>query len=83
MNIIITTTADDTAPMPPHLRRTLAGLDGLIARAEAARARWVANGEAAAGDRRAVVLAALADERLAQLRRSRAAVLADRARRAS
>ena len=81
MNII--TTADDTAPMPPHLRRTLAGLDGLIARAEATRARWVANGEAAAGDRRAVVLAALADERLAQLRGSRAAVLADRARRAS
>ena len=67
--------------MPPHVRRTLAGLDTLIARAEAAKARWVANGDTVAGDRRSVALASLADERLEQLRVSRAAVLADGGRR--
>lgn len=80
-----TTAAEALAPevgaMPPHLRRTLAGLDGLIARAEAATARWAVNGEAVAGDRRSAALATLADERLAQLRGSRAAVLADGGRR--
>jgi hypothetical protein len=37
------TTTDDTGTMPPHLRRTLAGLDKLIARAEAAQAWWAAD----------------------------------------
>jgi hypothetical protein len=77
-----TTSADDRVPMPPHLRRAVAGLDGLIARAEAAKARWAAAGEAVS-DRRSVALAALADEWLAQLRASRAAVLADGGRRRS
>jgi hypothetical protein len=68
-------------PMPPHLRRVLDGLDGLIARAEAAKARWMANGPVVAGDRRATTLAALVDERLALLRASRQEVLADSGRR--
>ena len=80
---ITTTTTDDTVPMPPHLRRAVAGLDGLITRAEAARARWAANGETVAGDRRSATLTALADEWLAQLRASRTAVLADSGRRRS
>jgi len=75
------TTTDDTGTMPPHLRRTLAGLDKLIARAEAAQAWWAADGRAAEGDTRATTLASLADERLAQLRGSRAAVLVDNGRR--
>ncbi len=62
-------------------RRSRAGLDKLIAQAEAAKAWWAANGRAAEGDRRAATLAALVDERLAQLRGSRAAVLADGGRR--
>jgi hypothetical protein len=68
-------------PMPPHLRRVLDRLDGLIAKTEATKARWAANGEAAAGDRRSAALASLVDERLARLRASRAAVLADGGRR--
>ncbi len=75
--------APEAAAMPPHLRRTIAGLDGLIARAEAARARWAVNGEAVAGDRRSAALVGLADEWLAQLRASRMAVLADSGRRRS
>ena len=62
-------------PMPPHLRRVLAGLDGMIAQAEALKARW-----AATGDERHMAYVALADERLATLRTSRAALLADRGR---
>ena len=81
MSIITTTAADDTGPMPPHLRRVLDGLDGLIAKTQATKARWAANGEAAAGDRRSAALAALVGERLEQLRASRAAVLADGGRR--
>ncbi len=68
-------------PMPPHLRRVLDGLDGLIAKTEATKARWAANGEAAAGDRRSAALASLVDERLALLRASRQGVLADSGRR--
>ena len=60
---------------PAHLRRLLAGLDGMIAQAEALKARW-----AATGDERHMAYVALADERLATLRTSRAAVLADRGR---
>jgi hypothetical protein len=62
--------------MPPHLRRLLDGLDGMIAQAEASKARWAAAGD----DRRSAALAALADERLTTLRTSRAAALADRGR---
>jgi hypothetical protein len=61
---------------PPHLRRVLAGIDGMIAQAEALKARW-----AATGDERSTAYVALADERLATLRTSRAAVLADDGRR--
>ena len=42
-------TDDEATAMPPHLRRAVSGLDGLIARAEAAKARWVANGWVATG----------------------------------
>ena len=72
-----TTQAPEPGPeaMPAHLRRLLAGLDGLIAQAEAARARG-----AAGGDGRSAALAALADERLEGLRASRRAVLADQGR---
>ncbi len=62
-------------------RRSRAGLDKLIAQAEAAKAWWAANGRAAEGDRRAATLASLVDERVARLRASRAAVLADSGRR--
>ena len=61
----MTTTEPPEDAMPPHPRRVLDGLDGLIARAEAAEARLEANGWAVPGDRRSVALAALADERLA------------------
>ena len=70
-----TTQAPEAEPMPPHLRRVLAGLDGMIAQTEASKARWTA-----AGDERHMAYVALADERLATLRTSRAAVLADRGR---
>ncbi len=80
--VTLTTATEPPEPsMPPHLRRVLDRLDGLIARAEAAKARWVPNGEAVAGDRRSAALASLADERLKQLRASRAAVLVDNGRR--
>ena len=80
--VTLTTATEPPEPsMPPHLRRVLDRLDGLIAKTEATKARWAANGEAAAGDRRSVALASLADERLEQLRTSRAAVLADGGRR--
>jgi hypothetical protein len=78
----LTTTAEPPEPpMPPHLRRVLDGLDRLIAKTEATKARWAANGEATVGDRRATALAALVDERLALLRASRQGVLADSGRR--
>jgi hypothetical protein len=75
-------TDDESAAMPPHLRRTLAGLDGLVAKTEATKARLEANGWAVPGDPRSVALMGLADERLALLRASRQGVLADRGRRA-
>ena len=80
--VTLTTTTEPPEPeppMPPHLRRVLDRLDGLIAKTEATKARWAANGEA--GDRRSAALASLVDERLARLRASRAAVLADGGRR--
>jgi hypothetical protein len=48
----------------------------MIAQAEALKARW-----AGAADERHIAYVALADERLAALRTSRAAVLADQRRR--
>ena len=74
-------TDDESAAMPPHLRRTLAGLDGLVAKTEATKARLEANGWAVPGDPRSVALMGLADERLALLRASRQGVLADGGRR--
>ena len=53
---IATTEVAEPGPMPPHLRRVLAGLDGMIAQAEASRARW-----AATGDERSIAYVALAD----------------------
>jgi hypothetical protein len=67
-----TTQAPEPEPVPPHLRRLLDGLDGMIAQAEASKARW-----AGAADERHMAYVALADERLEELRASRAAVLAD------
>jgi hypothetical protein len=58
-------TDDEATATPPHLRRAVSGLDGLIARTGAANVRLEANGWAVPGDRRSVALAALADERLA------------------
>ena len=78
---VVTTTETPEDAMPPHLRRTLAGLDELIAKTEATRARLEANGWAVPGDRRSVALVGLADERLALLRASRQGVLADGGRR--
>jgi hypothetical protein len=63
------TTSD--AAVPHYRRRALAGLDELIARAEAVRVRWQAGG---AG--RAAVMLGLANERLSMLRTSRLALLA-------
>ena len=77
----MTTTEPPEDAMAPHLRRVLDGLDGLIARAEAAKARLEANGWAVPGDRRSVALVGLADERLALLRASRQGVVADGGRR--
>ncbi len=74
-------TDDESAAMPPHLRRTLAGLDGLIAKTQATKARLEANGWAVPGDPRSVALMGLADERLALPRASRQGVLADGGRR--
>lgn len=56
--------------LPHYRRRALAGLDGLIVQAEAARARWQA-GAPREG------MARHADERLALLRASRRALLAE------
>ena len=61
----------DAVPAASHYRRrALAGLDELIARAEAVRTRWLAGG---AG--RPKVLLGLANERLAMLRANRSALL--------
>ena len=83
--VTLTTTTEPPEPeppMPPHLRRVLDRLDGLIAKTEVTKARLEANGWAVPGDPRSVALMGLADERLALLRASRQGVLADRGRRA-
>ena len=79
-----------TAPRRHHRHRALAELDRLIAQAEAARTRClagavaeaaaapVAAGKTEAG--RAETVLGLVDERLAELRRSREALLADETR---
>jgi hypothetical protein len=58
--------------MPHYRRRALAGLDELIARTEAVRARWQAGGPGRPG-----AMVRFADDRLAVLRASRLALLAD------
>ena len=77
-----------TAPRHHHRHRALAELDRLIARTEESRVRCLAGAVAeaatvAAGGStagRAETVLGLVDERLATLRRSRAALLADEAR---
>ena len=64
------------APLHPR-RHVLAELEARIAQAEAARARHLHDLEGPPGARRARVLLRLAEERLARLRRSREALLAD------
>ncbi len=78
---VVTATETPEDAMPPHLRRTLAGLDGLIAKTVVTKARLEANGWTVPGDRRSVALVGLADERLALLRASRQGMLADGGRR--
>ena len=63
------------APRRHPRHRALAELDRLIARAEEARARCLVDGTTRGG-----IILGLAEERLAALRRSRAALLADEAR---
>jgi hypothetical protein len=60
---------------PRH--HAVAETEAQIARAEAARARYVLDLEALPGARRARILLRLAEERLDQLRRSRRVLLAD------
>ena len=68
------------APRRHYRHRALAELDRLIGRAEAARGRYGTADTAAAEPTRAGIILGLVDERLAALRRSRAALLADEAR---
>ena len=67
-----TTASSAAAGMPNYRRRALAGLDELIARTEAVRARWLAGGPGRPG-----AMVRFADERLAVLRASRLALIAD------
>jgi hypothetical protein len=61
---------------PSPRRKVIAELEAHIARAEAARAGYLRDLEALPGARRAKVMLAQVEERLAQLRRSREVLLA-------